>query len=79
MTDDRAAREAEYEALRLAKLREGYFYVADETGKEVPGSRRDLDRCRSVADAMAIRADLDAKKGEDCMVRHSHEGQSVPW
>lgn len=49
---------------------EGYFYVADEAGDEIEGSRRYLIGCTQ-EDARRIWLDLEAKAGAGCTVRDS--------
>jgi hypothetical protein len=54
--------------------RRGYIYVADESGNEVPGSRRSLTRCKSIDDARRLWLELEAKAGDGCVVKHSDDG-----
>jgi len=51
----------------------GYLYVADESGKEIPGSRRYLARCSSRSDYQAVLRELEAAAGEGCMVLDSEQ------
>lgn len=63
----------------LASIRAGYLYVAREDGSEIKGSRRELAGVRSMDEYEAIRRDLERAMGEGCMVRHSCDGDAVPW
>lgn len=49
----------------------GYLYVINETGAEVPGSRRSLDACQNLGELAAVRRELESKMGEDCLVLDS--------
>lgn len=50
---------------------EGYLYVVDESGAEIPGSRRHLKDCRSIEDIQYIRDALVRAAGEGCLVLDS--------
>ena len=54
-------------------MAEGYFYVTDEAGDEIEGSRRYLADCKTVADLRRVWDDLQAKAGDGCVVRDSVE------
>lgn len=56
---------------------EGYIYVADEAGDEIPGSRRYLDRCATMNAYRQLWLDLQRQMGEGCRVRHRDEGKPV--
>ena len=51
----------------------GYLFVADESGKEIPGSRRYLAHCRSREEYQAILRELEAAAGDGCMVLDSEK------
>jgi hypothetical protein len=63
----------------LENIRRGYLYVAREDGKEIKGSRRDLDGIISIEEYQALWRQMQASIGEGCMLRHSAEGDVVPW
>lgn len=50
---------------------ERWLYITDCEGREIPGSRRSLDGCRSIQDIMRVEAELRRVMGEDCEVRDS--------
>jgi hypothetical protein len=49
-----------------------YLYITDETGAEVPGSRRDVTGL-TTAERIAAHRVLEQQAAEGCMVRHSEE------
>jgi len=49
----------------------GYLYIVDETGEEVPGSRRSAEGCRDIAELADLRRRLEAMMGDGCMVLDS--------
>lgn len=55
----------------------GYLFVADESGREIPGSRRYLAHCGSRADYLAIMRELEAAAGEGCSVLDSEQDRRV--
>jgi len=55
----------------------GYFYVADETGAEVEGSRRSLAHCRYRDEAMEVWRELQRLAGEGCEVKDSEFDRRV--
>ncbi|WP_374406497.1 hypothetical protein [Pelagerythrobacter sp.] len=54
----------------------GYLYVADVTGTEIEGSRRDLAHCQTPEAFQKIWTELAAKAGEDCVVLDSEIDRS---
>ncbi len=48
-----------------------YFYVVDQDGREIPGSRRSLDYCRDWREIRAVEMELRSQIGEDCEIRDS--------
>ena len=55
----------------------GCLFVADESGKEIPGSRRSLAHCQSRAHYRAILHELEAAAGEGCMVVDSEQDRGA--
>jgi hypothetical protein len=49
-----------------------YLYITDETGAEVPGSRRDVTGL-TTGERITIHRALEQQAAEGCMVRHSEE------
>ncbi len=46
-----------------------YLFAIDEDGREIPGTRRSLDHCRTPADAWQVEQKLKAQLGDDCRIR----------
>jgi len=49
----------------------GHLYLIDETGAEIPGSRRSLAHCETIEDIERVRRLLESAAGEGCMVLDS--------
>ena len=64
---------------KMARIRAGYLYVADESGAEVPGSRRSTANCRTIEDYRRLWRELALQSGDDCTVQHSETRNAVPW
>ncbi|WP_158610973.1 hypothetical protein [Aurantiacibacter spongiae] len=48
-----------------------YIYIADESGEEIEGTRRQVDYDADRKHYLAVKADLESKMGEGCMVKDS--------
>ena len=48
-----------------------YLYIADETGEEIPGTRRTVDYKGDRKHYFAVKADLESKMGEGCIIKDS--------
>jgi hypothetical protein len=57
---------------RMRPMASPYLYITDETGAEVPGSRRDVTGL-TTAERIAAHRVLEQQAAEGCMVRHSEE------
>lgn len=66
-------------ATAIDHIRRGYIYVADESGAEIPGSRRSTADCATVEDYRKLWRKLEEQAGEGCTVQHSEAGKTVPW
>ena len=49
----------------------GYLFVADESGREIEGSRRYLHRCENNEDVARIKRELEQQAGNGCSVLDS--------
>ncbi|MCH2487950.1 MAG: hypothetical protein MK010_09450 [Erythrobacter sp.] len=56
-----------------------YIYVVDDEGRELPNSRRSLDRCDSRAVANELWQSLERQLGEDCHLRTTVEDWGAYW
>lgn len=52
---------------------EGYIYVTDESGAEIPGSRRSLAGCATMDDYRQLWLALERAAGEGCLVKYGEE------
>lgn len=46
-----------------------YLFVIDDAGRELPGTRRNLDECKTPADAWQVERGLLDIIGEGCHIR----------
>lgn len=56
-----------------------YLYVTDIEGREVPGSRRSIDRVSTRDQVAAIEADLAAKMGDGCSIEDNVPDWRTFW
>lgn len=56
-----------------------YLYITDIEGREVPGSRRSIDRVSSRDQVAAIEADLAAKMGDGCSTEDNVNDRRTFW
>jgi hypothetical protein len=56
-----------------------YLYVTDIEGREVPGSRRSIDRTSSCDQVAAIEADHAAKMGDGCSIEDNVPDWQIFW
>ena len=56
-----------------------YLFATDDSGKEIPGTRRSLDHVTEPKEHWAVRNALRQQLGEGCEIRCSWEGELVPW